>query len=399
MPEGSPRHVHLDPVGGIAGDMFVAAMLDAFPDLARPVLAELDRILPPGMARPRLEAGTSGGLAARRLAVGPVPRAPVPTGAWPDLARLIAAAGLEPATARHAQAILGALAEAEARVHGVPVETVHFHELADWDSVLDVVAAGSIVGRLEGAGWSVAELPLGSGTVMTQHGRLPVPAPATLALLEGFAWRDDGIGGERVTPTGAAILRHLLPGGGPATRPTGRLVASGAGAGTRDLPGLPNMLRVLVLEPAPLGGDVVAVLAFEVDDMTGEEIGLALERLMTVPGVLDVSVGARTGKKGRPVHGFRLLARPEAAEAVVAACFAETTTLGVRRRLEARSLLPRRTTEVMLEGGSLRVKLAGRPGGATAKAESDDARSLGDLAARRQRRTEAERLALEAEEP
>jgi hypothetical protein len=217
------RHVHLDAVGGIAGDMFVAALLDAFPALAEQVLAEIDRVLPAGLSRPRLEIGASQGLRVRRLVSEPYPAGagPVPTGAYPELRRVLAQAELAPATTRHGLAILHVLAEAEARVHGVPIEAVHFHELADWDAVLDVVAAGSIAGRLEDATWSVSDLPLGSDTVPTQHGRLPVPAPATLAILEGFAWRDDGIGGERVTPTGAAILRHLLPGGGPSRRAAG----------------------------------------------------------------------------------------------------------------------------------------------------------------------------------
>ena len=115
------------------------------------------------------------------------------------------------ATREHALALLALLGEAEAHVHGIPVDDVHFHELADWDSLLDLVAAGCIAARLEGARWTASALPLGGGTVRTAHGLLPVPAPATSYLLTGYPWRDDGIGGERVTPTGAAILRHLVP--------------------------------------------------------------------------------------------------------------------------------------------------------------------------------------------
>src|SRR6185295_18890158 len=149
-------------------------------------------------------------------------------------------------TAEQAVAILTHIAQAEARIHDVPVERVHFHEIADWDSLMDVVAAGSIAAALPGAVWSVSELPRGAGLVRTQHGMLPVPAPATVAILEGFAWRDDGIAGERVTPTGAAILRHLVGNGREKARAAGRLVASGTGAGTRELTGIPNVLRVLV---------------------------------------------------------------------------------------------------------------------------------------------------------
>jgi len=163
---------------------------------------------------------------------------------------------------------------------------VQFHEIADWDSLMDVVAAGSLAAALEKATFSVSELPRGSGLVRTRHGLLPVPAPATAALLVGFRWRDDGIGGERVTPTGAAVLRHLVGLQFAERRPApGRLAAIGTGAGTRDLPGMPNVLRVLVLEANEIVEAVaVAILSFDIDDMTGEEIGVATTRLRPLPG-------------------------------------------------------------------------------------------------------------------
>ena len=145
--------------------------------------------------------------------------------------------------------LLELLADAEARVHGTTIDAVHFHELADWDSLMDVVAAGSIAAQLDGAHWTASALPLGGGTVHTAHGRLPVPAPATSVLLTGYPWQDDGIAGERVTPTGAAILRHLVPPARcAARRQGGRLICVGSGAGTRTLPGLPNIVRALIME-------------------------------------------------------------------------------------------------------------------------------------------------------
>ena len=152
-------------------------------------------------------------------------------------------------TREHALSLLALLADAEAQVHGIPVDEVHFHELADWDSLLDVVAAGCIAGWLAGARWTATSLPLGGGTVRTAHGVLPVPAPATSRLLTGYPWHDDGIAGERVTPTGAAILRHLVPAAAcAARRDAGRLLFAGCGAGTRTLPGVPNILRASVFE-------------------------------------------------------------------------------------------------------------------------------------------------------
>ena len=381
------RLIHLDAVGGIAGDMFVAALLDAFPDLKERVLADASAVLA-SHGDPRLEEGRSGGL--RALRFGLVARGGQGEGSdetsFPALVARIEAARLSPGTAAAAVRLLTILAEAEAEIHGVPVDGVHFHEIADWDSLLDMVAAGSIVAALAGSRWTVSPLPRGGGLVKTAHGLLPVPAPATALILQGFDWRDDGVEGERVTPTGAAILKHL---GADGSSGAGRLVGSGTGAGTRTLPGMPNVLRALVFEEAlPSSNDRVTVIAFEVDDMTGEEIGVAAERLRAEAGVLDVSLAERWGKKGRPMQSFQIVARPEAAEAAIRRCFEETSTIGLRVSSEARVVLPREAATIAGVG----VKSVMRPAsGPTRKAESDD---LGgeSLVARR-----AEKLRVEGE--
>ena len=395
-------HIHLDAAGGLAGDMFVAAMLDALPDLRPRVFADLAAVIPEHCGNPTLSDGVSGGVAVCRFALVAID-AQSPghhhdsahdhddhhhehAVCFPEIARLISSASLHPGTADQAIAILRRLAEAESRMHRVPVEQVHFHEIADWDSLMDVVAAGSIAAALEQCIWSVSDLPRGDGLVRTRHGLLPIPAPATVELLRGFRWRDDGIGGERVTPTGAAIVAHLV--GDVHRRAGGSLYAAGSGAGTRELPGMPNILRALVFAQAPESAveeaDSVLVVSFDIDDMSGEEIAIAADRLRAADGVIDLTIASRQGKKGRPVSDFCLLLKPSAFEAVCQNCFLETTTIGLRWRSERRRCLPRSQESVELDGHRLLRKRTLRPDGvATLKVESDDlARSEG-LAARR----------------
>lgn len=387
--------IRLDAVGGIAGDMFVAAMVDALPDLRPRVLADAAAVLPPEAGTPVFTPGTSAGLHCLRFGLS------APAGdrhphhhhhhhahaGFRDMVARLSAAPLSPGTAAQATAILRHLAEAEAAIHHVPLDEVHFHEIGDWDSLMDVTAAGSVAAALEGARWSVSALPRGDGLVRTRHGLLPVPAPATARLLEGFTWRDDGIGGERVTPTGAAILRHLVT---PASvrGVAGRLQGTGTGAGTREYPNQPNILRATLFGVAADGPseEDILVLDFEIDDMTAEEIGVAADRLRATAGVRDLVLVPAIGKKGRPVHTFRLLVEPAAREAVAEACFTETATIGLRWQAARRTVLPRASATA----GAVRVKTAARPAGPTRKAESDDLAPIAGLAARRAAKRTAE---------
>jgi uncharacterized protein (TIGR00299 family) protein len=359
-------HVTLVPLGGIAGDMFVAAMLDALPADVEPVMHALRAVLPGNL--PSLAQVTSGGIAARRFTVPPQGRdSPIH---YPDLDRIIAVAALPDTTASHSRAILRLLAEAEARVHRIPVDHVHFHEIADWDTLADVVAAGHLIARLDGATWHLDPLPLGGGRMQTAHGLLAAPAPATAFLLEGLAVHDDGVLGERVTPTGAAIARYVatvLPKG----RASGRLLATGYGAGTRILPGVANVLIArLVQADMDMATRIedVTILEFDIDDMTAEELAEAVARLRQHPEVIDLVTHPLSGKKGRMATGFRLILPLGAEDAVSAACFTQTSTIGLRLRYERRRCLPREA-----KGETPRIKRIARPDGSvTAKAEADD---------------------------
>jgi hypothetical protein len=431
-------HIHLDVVGGIAGDIFAAGMIDAFPKLGDAVLRNVSAVLPAHCGTAAFSEGKSGAIRALRFALASSDAKPVHShdhadhhhrhahghahhhdrghpvetlhhhdvatdhhydhhhdhgaGSYLEIVRLIDAADLAPNVRVHSLGILHLLAEAESHIHQVDIDQVHFHEIAGWDSIMDVVAAGTIIAALDGARWSVSSLPLGGGLIQTQHGLLPVPAPATAALLKDFQWRNDGVSGERITPTGAAILKHLI--GMPATQlPEGRLMSTGIGAGTREFEQLPNILRVLVFEAGSQAESmVVATINFDIDDMTGEEIQVAADRIRQVDGVIDVTTGQRTGKKGRVATSFRVLAQPDRLDEINRQIFTETSTIGLRWHLEQRACLFRKSDSISQEDGVLRVKEVKRPDGSLSrKTESDDVASHSGLEKRRALKAKAER--------
>jgi uncharacterized protein (TIGR00299 family) protein len=397
---GQRLHLHLDPLGGLAGDMFLAALLDAHPELAEATFAAMRAAGLPDSWNTRLVRHKDGVLGGHRVLIeAPAVEPGGPPAHFADLRTSLAAAPLAAAVRERAIAIFTELAEAEAAVHGVVVDEVHFHELADWDSIADIVGAAWLIETLAPASWSAAALPVGSGRITTRHGPLPVPAPATARLLEGLAMHDDGIAGERVTPTGAAILRHLRP--EPRLPPGAwRLTATGNGFGTRRLPGISNVLRVLAYQQDRgwRQDERVAVLAFEVDDQSAEALAVGLEALRATDGVLDVVQLPALGKKGRLAAQVQVLARPEMLDAVIEQCFVETTTIGLRWRIEARAVLAREVVILAAPDGDVAVKLVTRPGGLrSAKAEIDHVRGEGS-AARMKRRRSAEARALEGEE-
>ncbi len=390
--------VHLDAVGGIAGDMFAAALLDVRPDL----WAACERAI----AAVGLADGTRVSLAAHHDSMLSGSRFVVETPTqgrsgvdrphvhWSDIRDRIASARLEEDVRTTALAIFRALAEAEAVVHGVDVDEVTFHEVGADDSIADILSAAAIICGVGRCRWSIGAIPRGRGLVATEHGMLPVPAPATLELLKGFVVVDDGEQGERVTPTGAAILRHLVPSqeADPVPR---RLIGAGVGFGARMLEKRSNVLRASLFAAADVGlqGDSVEVLRFEVDDQTGEDLAVALERLRGAAEVIDVCQWSVLGKKGRMAAAVQVLAWPEAAERIVEEILAETTTLGIRHGTVARTTVRREIRDV----DGVPVKLAQRPAGTSAKAEMDSLAHLKGIASRQATRQRVESEAIESE--
>ena len=276
------------------------------------------------------------------------------------------------------------------------MDAVAFHEVGNWDSIVDIVSAAFLLEHCGVRSASTGPLPLGGGRVNTAHGPLPVPAPATARLLQGLAVIDDGVGGERVTPTGAAILRALepTPGGGM----SGVLGATGYGFGGRSLEGVPNCVQVLLLGPQPrmqgAKADRVLELEFEVDDQSPEDLAGALDRLRALEGVLSVTTLQAIGKAGRPTMQVRVLASPEVHQPLVESCFRETTTIGLRWRETARWVLTRRTARVSLADRELELKIVRRPQGESAKVEQRSLAGVEGQARRQKLRGLAEEAAL-----
>ncbi len=405
-----PLHMHLDPVGGVAGDMFIAAVLDAFPHLADGMQAAIRSAGLPQRIRCKLIEHKDHALTGRRFVVDELDShthsGPNHTHEHPvthehehipfaTLRSNLTASALADPVKQRAIAIFTLLAQAEAKVHGGAADQITFHEIGSWDSIADIVGAAYLIEALDkhkgnqGTRWSTAPLPLGSGRVKSAHGLLPVPAPAATLLIEGFLVRGDELEGERVTPTGAAILRYLNCSAGIGAHPK-RLIASGTGFGSRTLPGISNVLRVLAFEnvepPREESGiDQVTVLNFEVDDQSAEDLAVGLARLRETEGVIDVLQMPAFGKKGRMVSHIQLLVQPADRDKAIEACFTQTTTIGLRVQSMERQILLRKASAVTVGHYTQRVKTVSRPAGIpTAKAEMDDLASHANSHAERE---------------
>ena len=364
--------IHLNPIGGIAGDMFIAAMLDAWPELKPKVFDAMRQTgLPPDWSLELNSASSSSIMGKKLIITGDANNTYFSTGNFKDICKRLYDSALPPAVIERAIDIFHRLAVAEGAVHGKSIDAVHFHEIDDWDSICDIVGTATILDLLNCSEWSVDDIPMGSGTVNTAHGLMPVPAPATSQLLKGYIMADDGISGERVTPTGAAILTHIVASQNT-KRNNGRLIASGYGLGTKELKGVPNMLRILAFEEATAEvrtNDEVGEITFEVDDQTGEELAVALDILRATQGVLDVVQYMVFGKKGRLATSVRVLCYPNFINQAIEQIFLQTTTIGLRKQISNRSLLSREN--ISLDGVSAKKSI--RPDGViTIKADMDE---------------------------
>jgi uncharacterized protein (TIGR00299 family) protein len=256
------------------------------------------------------------------------------------------------------------LGHAEASIHNVPVETIHFHEVGAVDAIADIVATAAGCHWLNVERWFCSPLNVGGGHVHCAHGKFPVPAPATLELLHDLPVFSSGVQKELVTPTGAALLRALEA--APANFPAMRMIATGYGAGTRDLPGQPNVLRLVIGESAPAASlqhhdhfhaaEKVGIIETAIDDATPELLSYIADRLLAA-GASDVYRTPVQMKKGRIGTQLTVLCSPSHAKDLQRMVFTESTTLGLRYREEEKFTLARAIVPVETEWGEVRIKL------------------------------------------
>jgi hypothetical protein len=365
---------YFDCFSGISGDMTLGALVDAgcSADLLRGELKSLqvpgwtlttEKVWKNGMAATRVRVQTEDQQKHRSLST---------------ILEILKNSRLAPPVQQRASRIFTKLGEAEAHVHDASIEKVHFHEVGAVDAIVDIV--GSCIGfhALGIERFACSPLNVGGGTAKMAHGVLPVPAPATARLLQGAPTFSNGVQHELVTPTGAAILSTLCDSFGP--QPPMTVSAIGYGAGTTDLEGQPNVVRIMIGESADkvscANDEEISIIEANLDDMNPQIYGYVLEKAL-LAGALDVYTTALQMKKNRPGTLLTILCKPEDTEALMSLIFAETTTFGVRSHRAQRRALPREWVDVSTSYGSVRIKLSRSNGDILhATPEYDDCRKL-----------------------
>ncbi len=365
------RTLYLDCFAGISGDMFLGLLLDlGFPEAAlRDGLTGLD-LTGWGLS---IDRRTTGVIAATGITVAVT--TPQPHRSWDEIQTLLTASRLSPLVRTKALAIFAVLAAAEAKVHGCPVEAVHFHEVGAVDSLIDIVGAALGLEHLGIDHLISSPLPLGRGSIDCAHGRLPLPAPATCELLKGVPVYGVELDQELVTPTGAALLKALAGSFGPF--PSMTIEQVGYGCGTHTLAdGRPNLLRGIIgtTRAASEAGEV-EVISCNLDDWAPETFPWLCEKLLAA-GALDVLLIPVQMKKGRPGFLLQVLCRPGLGWEARRLILSETTAIGLRCHLEERWTLPRRLGTVATELGEVRVKRVETPTGVVIYPEYEDCRRL-----------------------
>ncbi len=351
---------YFDCFSGASGDMLLGALLDAGMELEK----LQDMISSLGLAQEcsiKINRVLKSRISATQIIIEPSQKQQT-LRRLSDIKKIIHDSSLPDELKSRSIDVFQRLAEVEASIHECPVEEVHFHEVGGVDSIVDIV--GVLMGlRILGIEKVFASaLPLGSGFVVTEHGNLPLPAPATMELLKGVPVYDSGIQTEMVTPTGAALLTEVVEkfGGLPAMK----ILGVGYGAGSRDLTGRPNVVRIIIGErhdEKNMDSDVIGIIETNIDDSSPEFLGYLMERLLE-EGALDVAFFPAQMKKNRPGVQVQIIGLPHELRKLCQIAFEETTTLGVRVRFEQRWIAHRYTQILDSPWGKVRVKAVEKDG-------------------------------------
>ncbi len=357
----------VDPIGGLSGDMFLGAFLDLGlpPEILRTGLEKVGlqrffELRVTTVSRHRIAARKIDFPALKEASIHPAPRTLI------SVENFLVATGLPAVIIDFSLQVFRHLARAEAKVHGVSLEKVHFHEVGDYDTLADVVGVAIALDWLQPEYLSLKEIPLGAGMVNCAHGCLPVPVPAVMALLEGLSVFTSGIKAELVTPTGAAIIKTLVETLPPFAGRSCNLGRSGYGAGSREHSEKPNLLRltsaVAAVDLVSTGShtfklESLITLEAAIDDMTPEKIAYLKDSLL-MSGALEVVSWPLFMKKGRLGDNLLVLLKPELEERIVARIFTESSTLGIRRFVGERYFLEREITVHRTSYGEIRCKTA-----------------------------------------
>jgi pyridinium-3,5-bisthiocarboxylic acid mononucleotide nickel chelatase len=365
---------YFDCFSGISGDMTLGALVDAgvSADLLR---ADLRALQVPGWEL-TTEKVWKNGMSATHVLVKTEDQQKHRS--LSTILEILKTSQLAPPVRERASAIFQKLGEAEAHVHDAPLEKVHFHEVGAVDAIVDIVGACIGFHALGVERFTCSPLNVGGGTAKMAHGVLPVPAPATARLLQGAPTFSNGVQRELVTPTGAAIVATLCDFFG--SQPPMTVSAIGYGAGTADLEGQPNVVRVMIGESAEKSAssldEEISIIEANLDDMNPQIYGYVVEKALQA-GALDVYTTALQMKKNRPGTLLTILCHPQDTEALTSLIFAETTTFGVRTHRAQRRALPREWVNVSTSYGNVRIKLSRSNGQVLHVApEYDDCRKL-----------------------
>lgn len=364
------KTLYIECAMGAAGDMLAAALLELLPDRAA-FLEKMNGLGIPGVtvsAEKGVKCGVAGTHFSVRVAgVEEGHHHDHVHGSMESIEEIVNRLPIPSMVKLDVLAVYNLIAEAESRVHGVSVQQIHFHEVGTMDAVADITAVCLLMREIRPDQVIVSPISVGSGTVRCAHGILPVPAPATALLLEGMPIQAGNVQGELCTPTGAALLKYFADDFG--SLPVMRVQKTGYGMGKKDF-SQANCLRVMLGETSDQT-DAIAELKCNIDDMTGEEIGFAMEQLLS-GGALDVFTTPIGMKKNRPGVLLSVLCRAGDREKMARLIFRHTTTLGIRESLQNRYTLERRTEILSTPYGAVRQKISSGYGVQRQKAEYED---------------------------